>query len=107
MPSAAERPPEPGLAPQRTALAWQRMALGFISLGALILGLAARGEAPWMLAPAGALLVAGAGLWQYGRARSRAAGGPPRDHARAVRWLAAGTVATAVLAAVLAVVRPG
>ncbi|MEA2227860.1 MAG: hypothetical protein QOF04_1490, partial [Solirubrobacteraceae bacterium] len=47
------------------------------------------------------------GLWQYGRARSRAAGGPPRDHARAVRWLAAGTVATAVLAAVLAVVRPG
>jgi uncharacterized membrane protein YidH (DUF202 family) len=105
MPSAAERPPEPGLAPQRTALAWQRMALGFISLGALTLGLAAHGDAPWMLAPAGALLAAGAGLWRYGRARARDTGGPPHDHARAIRWLTAATVTTAVLAAVLAVVR--
>ncbi|MEA2270549.1 MAG: hypothetical protein QOD55_955 [Solirubrobacteraceae bacterium] len=104
MPSAAERAPDPGLAPQRTALTWQRMALGFISIGALVIGLAARRQALWMLVPAGALLGAGAVLWRYGRARARGAGGPSHDHRTAARRLAAATLATAVLAALLAVV---
>jgi uncharacterized membrane protein YidH (DUF202 family) len=107
MPSAAERPRDPGLAPERTALAWQRMALGFMTLGALVLGLAARREALWMLAPAGVLLIAAAVLWRYGRARARTAGDPPRDHRAAIRALAAAVVAVAVLAAVVAVTRPG
>src|SRR3954465_1238988 len=53
MPSTAEPPRDPGLAAERTALAWQRMALGFTSMAAVNLAAAAHRQAPWLTAPAG------------------------------------------------------
>ena len=105
MPSAAERARDPGLAGERTALAWQRMAMGFTSLAALTLGVAAHRHAPAMVVPAAALFAVALVLWRYARRR----GTQPSRHARAreLAWLSLATVLAAVLAAVLALVRPG
>jgi uncharacterized membrane protein YidH (DUF202 family) len=102
MPSAAERPRDPGLASERTSMTWQRMALGFTSLGALTLGVAAHRNTPWMVLPAAALFAVGAAIALYWRRRAEG-----RAHATAVRGLAIATVATAVMAVVLTVVHPG
>jgi uncharacterized membrane protein YidH (DUF202 family) len=102
MSSAAERRRDPGLAPERTSMTWQRMALAYVSLGALTLGAAAHRDTPWMLLPAAALFAVGAALSLYWR--RRAEGG---EHAGAVRWLALATACTSVIAGVLTVVHPG
>jgi uncharacterized membrane protein YidH (DUF202 family) len=101
---APRRPRDPGLAHERTALAWQRMALGFMSLGALILGLAARDQATWMLVPSGVLFVAAAVIWAYGRVRA-ASGDPADRHGRALAGLAAATAALALIAAAMVIGR--
>lgn len=104
--SAPGRPRDPGVAHERTALAWQRMALGFMSVGALTIGLAARHHTVWMLAPAAVAFVLGAVTWLYGRVR--AASDEPADrHARALARLAAATVGLALLAAAMVLGRPG
>jgi Domain of unknown function (DUF202) len=107
MPSAAEpRPPVPdrGLAAERTALAWQRMALGFTSLAAVTLGAAAHRHAPWMLGPSAGLFVVAALVWRYARRRGAV---PHSGTSRsALAWLAVATAAAALVAAVLALVRP-
>ena len=97
MSSVADRPREPGLAVERTALAWQRMATGFITLAALMLGGAARSDEPWMLVAAFGLLAVAVVVYRHGR--SRAAGGPPRP--RALAALAGAVVAAAVVATAL------
>jgi uncharacterized membrane protein YidH (DUF202 family) len=103
MPSAAEHPRDPGLAAERTALAWQRMALSFTSLAAVILAAAAHRDAPWMLVPAAGLFAVGAVIWRYARRRS---GRPSVRTTRApLVLLAAAVVAAAVVAAVLATMR--
>src|SRR3954467_11348070 len=102
MRSAADRPRDPGLAPERTAMTWQRMALGFISLGALVLGAAAHRNTPWMLLPAAGLFATGAVVamrWRRRAARAEAGAQP-----RALRWLAGATVAAAVVAAAMTVI---
>lgn len=83
-------------------MTWQRMALGFVSLGAVTLGAAARRDTPWMVFPAAALFGLGAAIALYWRGRTE--GG---EHAAALRWLAVATVAVATMAAVLTVVHPG
>src|SRR3954452_11854281 len=100
MPSAAERPPDPGMARERTALAWQRVGTAFTTFGALVLGAAAHRNAPWMLAPAAATLTAAALVWRY--ARRRAAQTAPPGDPRALRWLAVAGAAGGALAGVLA-----
>jgi hypothetical protein len=105
MPSAADRSRDPGLAVERTALAWQRMALGFTSLAALTLGAAAHRHAPWMLGPAGGLFVVAGLVWRYARRRG-ADPGAATDR-RALRWVTAATAAAALVAAGLALVRAG
>jgi uncharacterized membrane protein YidH (DUF202 family) len=106
MPSAADDlPGDPGLARERTSMAWQRMALGFTSLGALVLGLAAHRNTPWMVLPAAALFAVGTAIGAYWR--RRAARGAVGVQPAALRWLTAATVITAAVAAVLTVVRPG
>jgi|SRR5215208_6730515 len=102
MPSPAERARDPGLAPERTSMTWQRMALAFVSLGAVTLGAAARRDTPWMVLPAAALFGVGAAIALYFRRRAEGV-----EHPAALRWLTLATVATAAMAAVLTVVHPG
>src|SRR3954470_21845792 len=70
MPSAAEPPRDPGLASERTALAWQRMALGFTSIAAVTLAAAAHRQVPWLIAPSVALFAVAAAVWRYARRRT-------------------------------------
>jgi hypothetical protein len=101
MPSTAEHPRDPGLALERTTLSWQRMATGFATLAALIIGAAAhRGEA-WMALPAPVLLLMAVAVWRHARRRA-VGGGPDR---RALAALAAGVVAAALVAALLTLAR--
>lgn len=101
MSSAADRPRDPGLAVERTALAWQRMATGFITLAALTLGGAARRDEPWMLVPAFGLLAVAVMVYRHGR--GRAAGGPPQP--RALTALAGAVIAAALVAAAVTLMR--
>jgi uncharacterized membrane protein YidH (DUF202 family) len=105
MPSAAERGPrDPGLARERTALAWQRMALSFVSLSALTLGAAAHHGAPGLLAPAGLLFAIAGGVWRH--ARRRVADPSLATAVRPMVMLGAATGAAALIATVLVFVRP-
>jgi uncharacterized membrane protein YidH (DUF202 family) len=105
MSSAAERRRDPGLAPERTSMTWQRTALGFISLGALTLGAAAHRNTPWIVLPAAALFAVGAAIALYWRRRVvDEVGGA---HPRALRWLAVAAAAAAAVAAALTIVHPG
>jgi uncharacterized membrane protein YidH (DUF202 family) len=103
MPSAAEAPDDPGLARERTALAWQRMALSFITLAAVTLGAAAHRGEPDLLIPSAALFAVAGAVWRYARRRIADRSLPT---ARPVALLAAATAVAALAAAVLVVVRP-
>jgi uncharacterized membrane protein YidH (DUF202 family) len=107
MPSAAESQPprDPGLASERTALAWQRMALGFTSMAAVMLAAAAHRQVPWLVAPSVALFAVAAAVWRYARRRTGDRG--VRTARRPIALLAIATVAAAVAAAALSLVRPG
>src|SRR3954471_18212110 len=105
MPSAAERPRDPGLAAERTALAWQRMALGFTTLAALTLAAAAHRNAPRLVLPAAALFAVAAAVWLHARRRVGAPDTPTT--ARPLALLAAATVAAALVAAGTGGVRGG
>jgi uncharacterized membrane protein YidH (DUF202 family) len=103
MPSAADPPRDPGLAVERTALAWQRMAMSFTSLAAVVLAAAAHRDALWMLGPAAGLFAVGGAVWRYARRRTR---DPSARVAReALALLAAAVIAAAVVAAALATMR--
>jgi uncharacterized membrane protein YidH (DUF202 family) len=105
MPSAARPRPGRGLARERTALAWQRMALGFTSLAAVMLGAAAHRDAPWMLGPAALMFVVAAAVWLHARRRGRDLS--LRTTSRPLRLLTLATAVAAVVAAVMAIVAPG
>src|SRR3954452_2823852 len=105
MPSAAEPPRDPGLASERTALAWQRMALSFTSIAAVTLAGAAHRHVPWLLAPSVVLFAVAAAVWRYARRRTGDRG--LRTARRPVALLALATAAAAVAAAALSLVRPG
>lgn len=59
---------DPGLAGERTALAWSRTALGIVGIGALLLRFTRVASVPLIgeVVAAGTLLSAGL-AWQYGR----------------------------------------
>src|SRR3954452_7603779 len=101
MPSAAD----PGLASERTALAWQRMALNFTSIAAVTLAAAAHRGDPWLLAPSVMLFAVAAAVWGYARRRTGNRG------LLTARWalalLAYAPAAAAVAAAALSLIRPG
>jgi uncharacterized membrane protein YidH (DUF202 family) len=104
MPSAAEPSSDPGLARERTALAWQRMALSFMSLAAVTLGAAAHRGEPDLLIPSAGLFAAAGAVWRYARRRITDRSLPTA--ARPVALLAAATALAALAAAILVVVRP-
>jgi uncharacterized membrane protein YidH (DUF202 family) len=92
---------DPGLARERTDLAWTRTAIAFVALGAIMLHSSAVGLA---------VIAAGAGIWALGQLSARPA--PPGvrrrlSHRRTVQLVTAATTLTAVLALVLALVAPG
>jgi len=102
MPSTAEPSGDRGLARERTALSWQRMALSFTSLAGVTLAAAAHRHRPWLLAPAAILAVVGGAIWLYARRRI---GDPGRTTERGpIALLGAAVVVAAIGAAVLAAV---
>ena len=105
MPSTAEPSGDRGLARERTALSWQRMALSFTSLAGVTLAAAAHRHRPWLLAPAAILAVVGGAIWLYARRRI---GDPARTTERGpIALLAVAVVVAALGAVVLAVVPSG
>jgi uncharacterized membrane protein YidH (DUF202 family) len=97
MPSA-ERP---GVPRERTSLAWQRSAFGFVTLAGVVLSVAAHREAPVLLVVSAALGVVAAAVWRQGR---RAYERPEVEaEPRAVAFVAVATVLTALVAAVVVV----
>src|SRR3954452_18473271 len=105
MRSTAEPSGDPGLASERTALAWQRMALSFTTIAAVTLAAAAHRQAPWMLAPSVVLFAVAAAIWRYARLRS--AHRAMAAARRSVALLAIATAGGAVAAAAPSLVRPG
>jgi uncharacterized membrane protein YidH (DUF202 family) len=102
MPSTAEPSGDRGLARERTALSWQRMALSFTSLAGVTLAGAAHRHRPWLLAPAAVLAVIGAAIWLYARHRI---GDPMRTtERRPIALLAVAVVLAALGAGLLAAV---
>jgi hypothetical protein len=102
MPSTADLPGDRGLARERTALSWQRMALSFTSLAGVTLAAAAHRHRPWLLAPAAVLGVVGGAIWLYARQRI---GDPGRTTARRpIVLLAVAVILAALGAALLAAV---
>jgi uncharacterized membrane protein YidH (DUF202 family) len=96
-------PEPPGLARERTGLAWQRTALGFVGLGGVVLGVAAHREAPTLLVPSVALLAVAAAVWRHGQ---RAYARPEvQAQPRAIALLAVATAAAALVAAIVVLVR--
>jgi uncharacterized membrane protein YidH (DUF202 family) len=93
-------PERPGLARERTGLAWQRSAFGYVALATVVLSVAAHREAPGLLVLSAALAaVAGAVARQGRRAYSDA---EVQAQPRALALLAVAT-ALAALAAVVVV----
>jgi uncharacterized membrane protein YidH (DUF202 family) len=105
MPSTAEPARDPGLASERTALAWQRMALSFTSIAAVTLAAAAHRRVPWLIAASVVLFAVAAAVWLYARRRSGDRG--LSTARRPLALLSAAAVGAAVAAAVLTLSRPG
>jgi uncharacterized membrane protein YidH (DUF202 family) len=96
-------PERPGVARERTGLAWQRSALGFVTLAGIVLSVAAHHEAPGLLAVSGALVAVAVAVWRHGlRAYARSEVQPQH---RALAFLAVATAMAAVAAAAIVVVR--
>jgi uncharacterized membrane protein YidH (DUF202 family) len=100
MPSTDDRP---GLARERTGLAWQRSAFGFVALATVVLSVAAHREAPGLLVLSAALVAVAAAVWREGRrayARTDVHAQP-----RALALLAVATTLAALVAAIVVLVR--
>src|SRR3954468_2436559 len=105
MPSTADPPGDPGLASERTALAWQRMALSFTSIAAVMLAAAAHRPTAWLIGPSALLFASAAAIWRYARLRIG-----HRDLStarRPIALLALVTAAAAVAGAAPSLLPPG
>lgn len=85
-------------AAERTTLAWERSALAYGTLAAILLGAAAHRAEPWLLGPTGAMLAVAGVLWRHAHDRGRKAGAP---RALALLTLVAVFAAVVATAAVL------
>jgi uncharacterized membrane protein YidH (DUF202 family) len=99
---AKRRTDDPGLAIERTALAWNRTSLGLAANAALLLRLGLEADEPLLAGASSAIVAAAAAAaWTYGRlsaGRNRRAfqGARPVARVRALRAIAVATAITAV-----------
>ncbi len=100
---------ETGLPAERTAMAWQRTALGVGGVSALIVHHAA--GTPWLVVPGVLGLLAALVLLvvveeRYHHTLHKVSAGETPMGPRLVRWTAVGTVALALAATVVVIVGP-
>lgn len=100
---------DPGLQPERTALAWRRSTLALVVGAAVALRLLPPLLGPWSLAIGVVLLLAAAGIWgasavRVRRIRSAVAAGVPLPGGLLVALLTGTIAATAAAALVLSIV---
>jgi uncharacterized membrane protein YidH (DUF202 family) len=98
--SSTERP---GATRERTGLAWQRSAFGFVTLAGVVLSVAAHREAPGLLAVSAALAIVAAAVSRQGR---RAYERPEVQAQQQAVALVAIATALAALVAVVVVLVP-
>jgi uncharacterized membrane protein YidH (DUF202 family) len=92
----------PGAPRERTGLAWQRSAFGFVTLAGVVLSVAAHREAPGLLVVSAALAIVAAAVWRQGR---RAYERPEvQDQQQAIAFVAIATALAALVAAVVVLV---
>jgi uncharacterized membrane protein YidH (DUF202 family) len=91
--------PDRGLATERTELAWERSALSYVVLAAVMLAVAAHRHADWMLAVSVALVAVGAAVRHHAAAR------PPGPQPRALALVSLATTLAGLAAAVAVLVR--
>ena len=92
----------PGAPRERTGLAWQRSALGFVTLGGVVLSVAAHREAPGLLAVSASLTIVAVAVWRQGRRAYESTEVQPQR--QAVAFVAISTALAALAAAVLVLV---
>ena len=92
----------PGVSRERTGLAWQRSALGFVTLGGVVLSVAAHREAPGLLAVSAALAIVAVAVWRLGRRAYERTEVQPQQ--QAVAFVAIATALAALVAAVVVLV---
>jgi uncharacterized membrane protein YidH (DUF202 family) len=100
MPSRDEQ--ERGLARERTGLAWERSALAYAVLAAVVLGAAAHRNAPGLIVLSLALFVCALAVWRHGIRAYERPGAPPQ--ARTLALMSSATALTAVTAAIVVAV---
>jgi uncharacterized membrane protein YidH (DUF202 family) len=92
-------PERPGVARERTGLAWQRSAFGFVALAGVVLSVAAHRESPGLIGVSAALAMAAVAVWRQGR---RAYARPEVEaQPQAVAFVAVATALAALVAAVI------
>jgi uncharacterized membrane protein YidH (DUF202 family) len=92
-------PERPGVPRERTGLAWQRSAFGFVTLAGVVLSVAAHREAPGLIGVSAALAIVAIAVWRQGRRayeRTEVQAQP-----RAVGFVAVATGLAALVAAVV------
>ncbi|MEO8688023.1 MAG: DUF202 domain-containing protein [Solirubrobacteraceae bacterium] len=93
--------PKPGLAAERTALAWSRTAMGLLVVSGLLVRFAERGRAPVAgeLAAALALATSG-GVWWHARRLHQRSEPPTGPQLRVLSAVTLGVVAVAIATSV-------
>jgi uncharacterized membrane protein YidH (DUF202 family) len=94
---------DPGAPRERTDLAWQRAAFGYVALGGLVLGVAAHHDAAWLIAVSAALIAVAGAIWRQGRTAYRRAEVSAQPGMLAL--LSTVTAVTALVAGTVVIVR--
>lgn len=90
------------MARERTGLAWQRSAFGFVTLAGVVLSVAAHREAPGLVVVSAALAGVAAAVWRQGRrAYERSA---VEAQSRAIALMAGATALAALACAIVVAV---